>query len=983
MKKFTELFFKHWPILLLGFLTGILFVTNYKPGTYLAGWDNLQTELNPALSIKRAFYSAWQEYQSLGLAAGMAHAADLVRSIFIWLISFIIPQSMIRYIFHMLMVFIGGLGILRLLQLCGLTKRLSFIGAVFYIFNFNVVQMMFLPFEPFSIFMAALPWEIWIFIRILTQPIITKRSALLFVGITILSTSQALVQQNFVVLMLLLGLIVFGLVLKSKSIDILKRAALLVITILLINSFWVLPQLYFLKTSASVVKTAKINQLATEDLYYRNKEKGTILDFIKSEGFYYEGLDKNKNFLFEQWRNHRENLLIQSLIFVCVAVTLLGIFTKSPYQFSFILVFGLVAFVSLSNMFPINMLNEFARKNDFINQIFRSPFTKFSIPYALVSTYLFAFGVSKIFQWSKKLVRIRSTRIVNSALPILIVSLILIINFPAFRGYYLSPEMKVKIPDPYFKAMDYFKTTDKNKRIALLPEYTHWGWSFHTWGYNGSGFLWYGIEQPIISRTFDVWSNNSESYFWEAKYALESEDANSFERVLEKYNVDYLLFDTSLTPVVSSAKAIQYDRIKKLLSEGNTIKLEKQWDFLSLYTVKHDKAIKNFVSIADTLPNIGPSMFLTNEDTAYKAQGDYVVDAKRSYDSYYPFLGLTTQSRITNGWRIIENGATWFFTKELPFESTAYKLSTSSGNLDVDLIINDQKVKHIVPYSIHQDNNRIIIEFPKIPIFTYELDDTEIQHCTSNTGRFDATKDKNNLSINNMDGNNLCFSYDENSLEQRYGYIVKLRNKNYEGQRFFFYILDKTKEQPYVETRLTKDTEYFILGSRYNQGLGYSFSFQTNSYKSLSSHNELKELTVFLVPYALLKSLSFIKENVQKPTYLQNFSVEKKQYYLYVVSPEGDQDRSKYIILNQTYQSGWNAYSVKKSSNRIQEVFSELFPFMVGNKLQNHVIVNNWANGWKINNSQLIIIYWPQYLEYIGFAFLLVAIGWVSLRRYE
>ena len=79
--------------------------------------------------------------------------------------------------------------------------------------------------------------------------------------------------------------------------------------------------------------------------------------------------------------------------------------------------------------------------------------------------------------------------------------------------------------------MDYFKNIDKNKRIALLPDHTFWGWFYHRWGYNGSGFLWYGIEQPIVSRTFDSWSSKSEGYFWEMKTAAEAENVEQFEAV--------------------------------------------------------------------------------------------------------------------------------------------------------------------------------------------------------------------------------------------------------------------------------------------------------------------------------------------------------------------------------------------------------------------------------------------------------------------
>ena len=60
--------------------------------------------------------------------------------------------------------------------------------------------------------------------------------------------------------------------------------------------------------------------------------------------------------------------------------------------------------------------------------------------------------------------------------------------------------------------------------------------------------------------------------------------------------------------------------------------------------------------------------------------------------------------------------------------------------------------------------------------------------------------------------------------------------------------------------------------------------------------------------------------------------------------------------------------------------------------LLDHFLVNNWANGWRLNvgskmpevgsenlqtsnlqppTSNIVIIFWPQYLEFIGFALLI------------
>jgi hypothetical protein len=58
-------------------------------------------------------------------------------------------------------------------------------------------------------------------------------------------------------------------------------------------------------------------------------------------------------------------------------------------------------------------------------------------------------------------------------------------------------------------------------------------------------------------------------------------------------------------------------------------------------------------------------------------------------------------------------------------------------------------------------------------------------------------------------------------------------------------------------------------------------------------------------------------------------------------------------------------------------------PFVFGEKIDDHVLVNNWANGWAVDkltvdksdkvtkdNMKIVIVYWSQYLQYIGFVLL-------------
>ena len=63
-----------------------------------------------------------------------------------------------------------------------------------------------------------------------------------------------------------------------------------------------------------------------------------------------------------------------------------------------------------------------------------------------------------------------------------------------------------------------------------------------------------------------------------------------------------------------------------------------------------------------------------------------------------------------------------------------------------------------------------------------------------------------------------------------------------------------------------------------------------------------------------------------------------------------------------------------------------IFPFIFEKELKEHVMVNNWENGWILDqttrklDNQITIIYLPQLLEYLGFMLLTCIFGILLLR---
>lgn len=1000
MKRFIQ---KNPYGLLLFLICLILLVTNYVPNASVIGWDNLQTDLNPMLGIDRAFFSVWEEYQSFGLTAGMAHAADLPRAIATALLSLVLPQHMVRYVFLMGMITFGAFGMFRLLQFSGLEnnkKLFAFLGSLFYLLNFATIQLVSLPYDPFVIFFGFLPWFIWIFLSLLQH---NNKHRTLFVILNTLGMSAFLPQQIFAVYMLLLFVLGLGVFLHHRTFAIIKRFFLLIGLILIINSMWILPQIYFLATNDGVIQNTKQNQIVTDDISYLNKNKGNLRDFLLFDSFFTENLNQYQKPIFEAWNTQRNLHRVGILLYVLAGIGLLGLVKKSTYRTSFALAYLLMAVVLLSQTPPFEEINVLLRKIQIVNQVFRSPFTKFGFAYSCVFSYLFSMGLLFVYEQINRITHMGNKR--HVIFGFFVMSIIVGQALPAFSGHYVATEMKIKIPSEYISLIDYLNTQDPTKRIALLPEYTFWGWFYHTWGYLGSGFLWYGVKQPVISRTFDVWSYPSESYFWEIKNTLEAEDIAAFQKVLEKYNVSYMLLDTSLRPIASSVKSIQYNRVRSMLAKSEILALEKQWGNLQLYRVTHQNPAHNFVSTITQAPNIGPTVKIMTKDIPYTTYGTYITTTGKPFLAYYPFLSLTSQTRLGNSLWGDTNFDQWKFTTTLPFETKNYTLSPFPNNFITNLYLNNAIATRVTPLSTQLAPKALTIAFPKTRIATINTLSTTVVPCGLPRGQTTSTPTDKGLMVLSEKGSTGCFSYNENNLDQKYGYIASITNKNMHGQPLFFYLVDQTKEQAYIEDRLDANTtNNYIIGPRFNYGIGYTFGFQNSSLTTIPAINTLSDLSLYMMPYDQIKNIHFIKKDTNitlaqpSPTTL---SVSHPNTSLYTVEV-GNVNANTTLILSQAYDTGWKAYRVKnyarpesgRGESRIMNYATLALPFWFGTEIKDHVKVNNWENGWVLPNSTLnadnytldakrytlVIVFLPQYLQYLGFLLLLLPIYWCFRR---
>lgn len=618
------------PLFLYAILVLILFLTNYQSKTFLTGWDNLHPEFNLPMNIQRSFFAVWQEYQGLGLLGGMGHAADLLRQLFLLILSFLLPMSMLRWAWTFITLLIGAYGTYTLARhLVQKTKTSShvvhvssIIAGLYYILNISTIQTYYVVFETFSSHFAALPWMLFSALLFLEKP--TKKTFLFFSVVTLLATPQAYVPTLFAVTMLALGILSVCFLLFTPTKRKLRNIFLLFGGIFIINSFWLLPFIYFNVANVQVLFTDKINQMATQTIFLQNKEFGNIWDTMFLKGFWFNNVDPNLQrqfaYMFAPWRNYIANPVVIGIDLFFFSLVLLGAYqairSKRPALIGIAVLLLFTITILTTNTPPFSWVDFVLRTYiPLFKEAFRFPFTKFSILASLCYAISISLGISMILQSFYK----KQSLFFATALGV--VALVGVSVFPVFQGQLFYNKERLIIPAEYFQVFNFFNKQDPNTRIANLPQYSFWGWTFYTWGYGGSGFPWYGIKQPILDRNFDVWSNTNENYYWELSQAVYENDPIHVEEVLNKYQISWLMLDQNVYEP-SDPKVINYTKIKALLQKIPEVKVVKRFGNIVIYHVSLLNRLSNFIWSTTALPSTNDFSW-NNVDFMYRKYGTY------------------------------------------------------------------------------------------------------------------------------------------------------------------------------------------------------------------------------------------------------------------------------------------------------------------------------------------------------------------------
>lgn len=636
------------------FLVTILLITvgvvwlNFKSDVWLTGWDTLHPEFNYGLNIRRLVSGVWREDQGLGALAAHAHMSDLPRVLVLWLSNLIFPVHVVKSIYVSLCLILGPIGVYFFLKyilsrhdknqtLIGVS---AFLASLFYLFNLNTVQHFYVVFEMFAVQYAALGWLFYSASLYLDQQ---KNKFLIFVFIVnFLASPMAYAPLLwYVYFASLLAYLTILLILRRDRFRFFFKHSFLIIAITLAaNLYWVLPNLYYIFSGAgSIPQQAHINRLFSDEAFLQNKMYGNLDDLILFKNFLFNWaiLSPRSNTLvplMEVWDQHLSDTYVTEIGYGLSLVFLLGLVAlikkRNSYFIALIPVFFGSIFMLLSENPPLGWLFRWMRaQSSIIEEATRFPFTKFSLIFLLTAVCFFAFGLREIFL---KLNKSNNKSFLHISFSILIVISLLSYSLPYFRGELISSKMEHQIPEVYFDLFEWFEGQPQG-RILVLPMHSPFGWKYHSWGYEGAGFIWFGLDHPVLERDFDRWSPYNETLYQQISHALYEQDKLTFINLLNKYNIRYLLLDQS-TITTGDPDLLWYEETKQMF-DSQDLELMFDQEFIQVYEFYQDNQL---VYALPNLPKIQQISTYARKDFAYQQTGNYLTVAEN--EIIYPYADI-------------------------------------------------------------------------------------------------------------------------------------------------------------------------------------------------------------------------------------------------------------------------------------------------------------------------------------------------------
>ena len=707
------------PLLLVVTVAIIIAIQNVDIHAFYSGWDNIHPELNIAQYAKRMIFGAWLEYQGMGGAAAQGHLAEISRLPFIYFFSLIAPQNMNRWLFIFFMYLIGGIGMYIYLICIWLNKNenryrfwIASVSAIYYLLNVITLQQFYISFEMFTVQFAFLPFLL-LSIHLICQKINTK-NVLLFIVVQLLIAPSAHTPTVYYLGFFLSLCYAFFLSLQSqkKITHALRTMGIVCALTLCTNAYWLIPNVYFVLHNSRYIVESRANQIFGMESIWSVREASTLYSLLT--GIHYLFNWENYNFtthrndyIFGVWKEYVVSplVIISSIVFnlLCFfgAIRLFFSSQKGKLKYA-LLLFACFSAASIwmGLLLPSQLVTKIFEIKP-IQEAFRNAFTKFSIIYVFLITIFLSQFIEKIILTLLKSRLFFLKSIVPRLSILFLFVLIFSISLPSFLGHFINPSLKVIYPSEYFEMFSFFKTQNPNTRVLELPYYSHEGWVLYDWsterlgnGYQGIGFQFFGIPQPLLTPDFARWTETSDFFYHELKNSLNSKNSAQMKKILNKYKVGFIIVDNNAINKYSDKNNTQMTHT--FLYESG---LTKVWSKNNLTVYGNTSVINedNQLIIPKEIAIVSTHTDRVVWDSIYNHVQDYIVTDKDKTTVLYPFANATTLQSID--YQVKSNGIS--LTRKIPRGD--YQLTIPS----------DKKNIHSTLVSIKYVNDQLTIIFPQ------------------------------------------------------------------------------------------------------------------------------------------------------------------------------------------------------------------------------------------------------------------------------
>lgn len=784
-------------ISVLTLISTIICYQNFNSGTFLSGWDTIHSEFDFRIAFSRLLSPAFMDHQGLGAVSSQSHLGDLPRIIFLYLLSFVFNENFLRYSYFFLMLILGPIGVylfIRDLLIKDFENEEdtssyfpAFIGAIFYLCNLSVVQHFNVPLEMFATLFGFLGFVFWSVQLCLRD--FKKKGFWYLILFSFLISPSSHTATLFYMFLTFTGLYLFvNFLVQDDKKENAKKSILVFSTIFLTNLFWILPNIYFILTHGFEVSNSKIHTLFSDQAYLSNLSFGDLSDIavLKNYLFIWQIWDRDKFIpLLAPWiinLNSGTILFGFATFFIAIFGLAIGAVKRERKLVGFIITFLFCAIFIGSSKSVLGTFIDYLRNNvPFLQEALRFPFNKFSTLFAFTISIFISYFFFTIFEISKKFVLHIGTLVIYTFLSI-------IFFLPAFRGELINPLMRISYNNSYFELFDYFNSQKEYGRVADLPIHSVYGWNYYNFGYQGAGFLWFGINKPLLNREFDRWGVKNEDYFNEMSFAIYNDNPKLVDNVLKKYQIRWVLLDENIVSPGDTLGILHNSEAKKTLSQISNLKLDKKIGeniYIYKYFPQSEFSKSKVIESASFLSN---ETFRESEDLAYSEFGDYY--SVRSPEVTY---GLKTSTEVLNPELIKSDEKSIFISNIAGIRAnqisanitfsypnitiltgnnpTTFKLQQNSDYVSLNSTLITSK--SIDNFNINQDNSinlwkkSDVIEFKDIKNYI------SVINCGADTQgtSYSLEQAGNNLNINSQNAD-ACLNFDLKDL---------LKNKSFDS----------------------------------------------------------------------------------------------------------------------------------------------------------------------------------------------------------